>query len=175
VFASDDVAAMNRVAFDPGVEQRADFVRNRIVVVVAPENPAEIETFEDIAEPGIELALPAPSVPAGTLAREAIVEAGLAQAVLPNAVQSGAISSVLEAVTTGDVDAGIVYASDVSVAADSDLVPVPIPDEFAEEIAYPIAVVATSPHPEAAERFIAWLATAGGAAVLEDYGFETID
>ncbi|HSL11123.1 MAG TPA: molybdate ABC transporter substrate-binding protein [Actinomycetota bacterium] len=175
VFASDDAAAMNRVALDPGVEQRTDLVRNRIVVVVPPDNPAQIEAFEDVASPGIELVIPAPTVPAGTAAREAIVNAGLAQEVLPNVTHGGSTATVLDAVSEGAVDAGIVYASDVSVAADSELVSVPIPDEFVEDIVYPIAIVATSPHPDVAERFIAWLETAGGTAVLEDYGFETFD
>jgi molybdate transport system substrate-binding protein len=175
VFASDDAAAMNRVSLDPGVEMRTDFVHNRIVVVVPPDDPANIETFEDIGAPGVRVALPPPDVPAGAAAMLAIGEAGLEQEVLPDVLRPGAVPSVLEAVAEGDADAGIVYASDVSLATDSELVSVPIPEEFVEDLVYPIAMVEGSPHEDAAERFIAWLSTANGIAVLEDYGFEPIE
>jgi molybdate transport system substrate-binding protein len=175
VFASASQPWMNAVSISPGVLSREDFVRNELVVVMPPDNPAEIETFEDLAKPGIQLVLAAEGVPAGDYAREALRNADIEEAALANVVSNEEdVSAVVARVADGEADAGIAYVSDVSVAADNELAHVEIPDDVNVVATYPIASVVGTQEPELAADFIAWMSTAQGKAVLEDYGFETI-
>src|SRR5207253_9663936 len=64
VFASADERWMDAVAARPGVTGRADFARNRLVVIIPSTNPAHVHSIRDLARPGVKLVLPAPGVPA---------------------------------------------------------------------------------------------------------------
>ena len=176
VFASASQAWMNAVSVSPGVEFRTDFVRNELVVITPPDNPAEIETFEDLADPGIQLILAGENVPVGEFAREALDEAGILEGALANVVSNEQdAAAVVAKILLGEADAGIAYLSDVSVASGNDLGSVEIPDEVNVVTTYPIAVVEGSEHAELGHEFIGWMSSAQGLAVLEDYGFDPVD
>jgi molybdate transport system substrate-binding protein len=176
VFASASQEWMDAVTRSPGVLFREDFVRNRLVVIMPADNPANITSFEDLATPGIQLVVATSGVPAGDYAREALANAGILDATLANVVSNEEdVAAVVARVAAGEADAGIAYVSDVSVAADNDLASVEIPEEVNVVATYPIAVVAGTDEPDLAREFIAWMSNAQGKAVLEDYGFETLD
>ena len=176
VFASASGSWMDAVVRSPGILYREDFVRNRLIVILPPENPAGIETFEDIARPGIQLIVAAEGVPAGDYAREVLRNAGIFDDAIANVVSNEEdVAAVVAKIAADEADAGIAYVSDVSVASKHDLASVEIPDEVNVAATYPIAIVAGTAEPELARDFIGWMSTAQGKAVLEDYGFETFD
>lgn len=174
VFASASQDWMDAVVRSPGVLSLEDFARNRLIVIMPPDNPAGIDTFADLALPGVQLILAAEGVPAGDYARAALRNADILDPALANVVSNEEdVSSVVAKVAAGEADAGIAYVSDVSVAANNDLASVEIPDDVNVVATYPIAIVAGTEEPELARDFIGWLSTAQGKAVLEDYGFDT--
>jgi molybdate transport system substrate-binding protein len=176
VFASASQSWMNAVSVSPGVEFRTDFVRNELAVITPPDNPAEIETFEDLADPGVQLILAGENVPVGEFAREALDEAGILEGALSNVVSNEQdAAAVVAKILLGEADAGIAYVSDVSVAAGNDLGSVEIPDDVNVVTTYPIAVVEGSDQTELGHEFIGWMSSAQGLAVLEDYGFDPVD
>ena len=65
VFASASGTWMDAVEKDPGVSDRTDFVKNRLVIITPPDNPADIASIEDLATPGVQLVLAAKGVPVG--------------------------------------------------------------------------------------------------------------
>ena len=145
-------------------------------MITPPDNPAEIETFEDLADPGIQLILAGENVPVGEFAREALDEAGILDDALANVVSNEQdAAAVVAKILLGEADAGIAYVSDVSVAAGNDLGSVEIPDDVNVVTTYPIAVVEGSEHAELGHEFIGWMSSAQGLAVLEDYGFDPVD
>ena len=96
---------------------RADFVQNKLVVITPPDNPADITSLEDLAEPGVQVVLAAEGVPVGDYARQALESAGLTDAVLANVVSNEEDdASVVAKITAGEADAAIVYVSDVTSA-----------------------------------------------------------
>jgi molybdate transport system substrate-binding protein len=176
VFASASESWMDVVARTTGVLYREDFVRNSLIVILPADNPAEIESLEDLATPGVQLVLAAEGVPVGDYAREVLRNADLVEPVLANVVSNEEdVAAVVAKVSAGEADAGIAYVSDVSVAANTELTSVDIPDDVNVVATYPIAVIAGTDEPELAREFIGWMSTAQGKAVLEDYGFETFD
>jgi molybdate transport system substrate-binding protein len=176
VFVSETPESMDAAAMSPGVEEPRPFATNALVVILPPGNPADVDDFTDLGEPGVDLVLAENDVPIGRDSRVALAGGGILVEALRNVViEAPNVEAVVETVRLGAVDAGIAYTSYVSVAADNDLPSVGIADGDNVETVYSISVLSTASDPELARDFIALLSTAGGKAVLEDYGFETVD
>ena len=171
VFASASGTAMDAVASDPGVTDRTDFATNRLVIVTPPDDPAGISSIADLAKPGVQLVLAAKGVPVGDYARQALTSAGLLSAATQNVVSNeDDDASVVAKITSGEADAGIVYASDVATAGNT-VRSVTIPTAVNVVASYPIAVVAGSPQTEAAMSFLNEVIGVTGQATLKDSGF----
>ena len=176
VFVSESEASLDAAAASPGLDTPTPFARNELVVILPVGNPEGIDAFSDLGEPTVDLVLVAADAAGGEETRVALASGGILVDALRNVViEAPDVATVVATIATGAADAGIAYGSYVSVAADNDLPFVSIPDGVNVETVYSIAVLATSREQELARDFIGWLSTAGGSAVLEDYGFETID
>lgn len=141
VFASAAPKWLDIVANDPGLIARATFAHNRLVVIVPRDNPARIERLADLAERGVKLVLAAAGVPAGDYARQALSEAG-ARAALTNVVSNEQdVEGVVAKVTSGDADAGIVYATDLTASVSSQVRAIEIPTAVNIVAMYQIGIV----------------------------------
>jgi len=168
VFASASADPMEAVARSPGVLDRALFARNRLVVIVPRDNPAHIGSLSDITRAGLKLAIAAPGVPAGTYTRQMLEKAKLTLHSAPsNEVDD---KSVVQKVVLGEVDAGVVYTTDVSPSVSSAVTIIVIPDVVNVLASYPIAVVAGSKNVSLARSFVAYVLD-GGRAILRAAGF----
>ena len=175
VFASASGTWMDAVEKDPGVSDRTDFVKNRLVIITPPDNPADIASIEDLATPGVQLVLAAKGVPVGDYAREALGNADILADAEANVVSNEEDNaSVVAKIVAGEADAAIVYESDVSTAAGNDVNAVAIPETVNVIATYPIAVVTGAPNSDLAAAFVAYVAGADGQDILADYGFESI-
>ena len=165
VFASADNAQMDRVIdalVNPG--EPTVFARNRLAIVVEAANPEGIERIEDLERPGLLVALAAPEVPAGNYAQLVLDAANVA--VTPATYETD-VRAVLTKVQLGEVDAGIVYASDV--AAVRDVAAIDIPGAVNHVADYPI--VALHRDNAAASAFIDFVMSPAGQQRLADFGF----
>ena len=96
----------------PGVTDRADFAQNRLAIIVPADNPAGIESLDDLTEDGVQLVLAAEGVPAGDYAREIFQNAGISEAALANVVSNEEdVKAVITKVISGEADAGIGYVT----------------------------------------------------------------
>lgn len=173
VFASASGTWMDQVEKDPGVSDRTDFVMNRLVIITPPDNPADIQSIDDLANPGVQFVLAAEGVPVGDYAREALDNAGILDEALANVVSNEEDNaSVVAKITANEADAAIVYTSDVSDAAGNDVNPVTIPQDVNVIATYPIAVVEGAPNADVAADFVAYVVGSEGQATLKEYGFE---
>ena len=172
VFASASGTWMDAVQDDPGVSDRQDFVQNRLVIITPPENRSGIGSIEDLANEGVKLVLAATGVPVGDYSREALANAGIAKEAEANVVTNEEDNaSVVAKIASGEGDAGIVYESDISAAADNEVVAVEIPDDVNVIATYPVAVVTGAPNADLASEFVAFVTGPDGQATLEEYGF----
>lgn len=110
------------------------------------------------------------SVPAGQYAKQVLTHMNLLEALQPKLVFGNSVRSVLSAVESGNAELGLVYATD---AALSDRVKVlaTVPPDAHQPIVYPIAIVQSSQHPEAAQHFINFLSTAAVQIKFAEFGF----
>jgi molybdate transport system substrate-binding protein len=174
VFASASPTWMDAVADDPGVADRFDFARNRLVVVTPADDPADIDSVDDLAHPGVKLVLAAEGVPAGDYAREMLGNARIAGPALTNVVSNEEdVKAVIQKVLLGEADAGIVYVTDVTPDVRDRVREIAIPNGLNVVATYPIAVVDGSARPGLAREFVAFVSDpgSGAASILHRLGF----
>ena len=175
MFASASDTWMDAVQDDPGVADRADFVRNRLVIITPTDNPAGVASIGDLANEGVQLVLASEGVPVGDYAREALGNAGIAEEAESNVVSNEEDNAAVVAkIVAGEGDAAIVYESDISAAAENDVAAVGIPDDVNVIATYPIAAVTGPPNADLAAEFVAYVLGTDGQAALEEYGFSPI-
>lgn len=170
VFASADQAQMD-VVDDAGLVAggRTDFAGNALQIAVEPGNPKGVQGLADLARPDLTVVLAAEEVPAGAYARRALDALGIE--VQPASLETD-VRAVLSRVALGEADAGIVYASDV-VAAGDRVEGVEVPEDQNVVARYPIASLAETPNPAAAEAFMVYVLSDEGQKILNEYGFSS--
>lgn len=152
-------------------ETRSDLLTNEAVLVV-PKDSDAVTSFEDLASDSVaKVAIGNPdSVPVGQYAQEILTTLGIWDAVNAKAVLGSDVRQVLAWCETGEVDAGIVYATDAAVT-DSVTVVCAAPEDSCALVIYPIALTKDGAENGAAQSFLEFLEADDAAAVFEKYGF----
>ncbi len=150
---------------------RKNLVTNRVVLIV-PAGATSVASFQDLEQPRVKLiAIGEPqTVPAGKYAREALTHMGLYDRLKPKFVLAKDVRQVLTYVETGNVDAGIVYATDARISQKVKVVATAAADSHSPVI-YPVAVIKASHDPMGAKEFEAFLAGPRARGVFQEFGF----
>ncbi|HEY7647996.1 MAG TPA: molybdate ABC transporter substrate-binding protein [Methylomirabilota bacterium] len=112
------------------------------------------------------------TVPAGQYAEESLRALGMWDRLRPRFVYGENVRQVLDYVSRGEVQVGIVYATDALTRPGRVRLAFPFPEDTHSPIVYPAAVVKGGRHPDAARAFLDILAGAEGQAVIRRLGFE---
>jgi len=168
VFASAAPGNMQDVVSAGDASNPQDFAKNTMEVAVPPNNPAKVKSVNDLAKKSVKVALCQPQVPCGVVAAEVFKNVGIT--VKPVTLQPD-VKSVLTQVETGNVDAGMVYVTDVMVAG-SKVKGVTIPANDNASTLYPIATITSSKERSIADAFVAYVLSPAGQSVLTAAGFE---
>jgi molybdate transport system substrate-binding protein len=168
VFASAAPANMQDVVSAGDASNPQNFAKNTMEVAVPPNNPAKVSSVNDLAKKSVKVALCQPQVPCGVVAAEVFKNVGIT--VKPVTLQPD-VKSVLTQVETGNVDAGMVYVTDV-MAAGSKVKGVTIPANDNASTLYPIATITSSKEKSIADAFVAYVLSPAGQSVLTAAGFE---
>ena len=149
-----------------------NLLENKIVLIAPASGGEDLNSFEDIVKArSIALGDPA-SVPAGQYAREALTNLGLWDQIQDRVSFGTNVTEVLNQVAASSADAGIVYATDAASMPEDVRVIGEAPEgSLAKPVIYPVAVVASSAHPEEARAFVDFLQTEEAMEVFESYGF----
>lgn len=176
VFASAGEAQMDALVRQSLLmpDSRAVFAQNRLVIVQPAGQEPWIRALEDLGQPRLRrLALGNPeTVPAGRYAQAALESAGLYQSLAQaqKLVFAENVRQALTYVEQGNVDAGLVYATDAQ-GRDRAQVVYRLPVDATLPIRYPIAVVAATPYPAEAQRFVDFVRSEAGQAIARRFGF----
>jgi molybdate transport system substrate-binding protein len=180
VFASANTKEMNTAIASglivSGTQQT--FLHNRLIVILPKNNPANIQSLQDLAKPKLKIILAAPSVPVGGYALTSLdkmnVEFGatFSATVVSNVVSyEDNVRQIIAKIQLGEGDAGIVYSSDVTPAAAPQLSTLDIPDKFNVLAAYPIAILKAAPNSQSAAAFVDYVLSDKGQSILKKWGF----
>jgi molybdate transport system substrate-binding protein len=168
VFASAAPANMDTVVNAGDASKPVDFAKNTAEVAVPPSNPAGVSSVNDLAKSSVKVALCEPQVPCGVVAAEVFKNVGIT--VKPVTLQAN-VTATLTQVETGNVDAGMVYVTDVK-GAGSKVKGVVIPASENASTEYPIATVSSSTQLASAQAFVAYVLSPAGQSVLSAAGFQ---
>jgi molybdate transport system substrate-binding protein len=165
VFASADTTNMGKLSSQ--VDTPKNFASNLLQIIVAKGNPKGVKGLEDLANPDLKVVLPAPDVPAGKYAQQALDARHVT--VEPVSLEDN-VKAVGTKVSLGEADAGIVYVTDVTAARDK-VEGVGIPNDQNVPATYPIATVKASTHQSQARAFMNLVVSDQGQQVLKSFGF----
>jgi molybdate transport system substrate-binding protein len=145
------------------------YAANQLQIAVQPGNPKGITGLPSLVGPQVTESVCAPAVPCGAAAEAAERAAGVT---LDPVSEEQDVRSVLQRVITRNVDAGLVYVTDVT-SANGQVQGVDFPQASAPGAGqtYPIAVVAGSPNADLAQRWIQFVTGPQGDAALTQAGF----
>lgn len=156
---------------------RADFAANSVVLIV-PGGPAgaktSLKSFEGLNATEIKkIAVGNPkTVPAGRYAEEVFGFYQILPSLREKFIYGENVRQVLDYVARGEVDAGVVYATDAAARAKEIKVVAAAPETGHKPVVYPIAAVKGTKSEAEAEAFIAFVRSPEGRKILQKYGFK---
>ena len=146
----------------------ATFVRNMLEIAVPKGNPGKITGLKDFSDKNKKIALCAVQVPCGAAADKVFKAVGITPQ--PDSLEQD-VKAALTKVILGEVDAALVYKTDVLSAKDKvEGIEFPEADQAINE--YPIATLTKAPNPAGAKAFVDYILSDQGTAVLTAAGFD---
>lgn len=171
VFAAANTKLPAALFAEGKVEKPVDFTANKLVLAVPKDS--NVNSLDDVAKPGIKLAIGSETVPIGIYTRKVLsglpsVESNRILANVKTAEPD--VAGIVGKLTQGAVNAGFVYATDVKAAGDS-LKAVELPARLQPTVVYAAAIVKGTKHHDQAKAFIDGLVGGKGQDELKKAGF----
>ena len=168
VFASANTSNMDQLVDQSAVEGEPQiFVTNVLEIAVPAGNPGDVQGLDAFAHADLNIGLCAEEVLCGQFGREALANAGVTPA---QDTDEPDARSLLTKVEAGDLDAGLVYHTDVLAGGDA-VEGIEVPEADNVIASYPLAALSASGNAELAAAFVDFVLSAKGQDILESYGF----
>jgi len=180
VFLSADTVNMDPLVATKSVSKPIIFAHNTLAIVVAKRARETVTCPADLAKPGLRVAVAAPATPIGQYTRQMLSKTeksgkcgkGYAKLVLANVrSEEPTVRAVLAKVLLGEMDAGVVYTTDITPGIQKTVRAITVPAEFNVVAAYPIATLTRSKHKKLAQEFQAFVLSPEGKQLLQKRGF----
>jgi molybdate transport system substrate-binding protein len=174
VFASADQETMDLAAKQGLITsgERRNFARSSLVLIVPRDSRLALSRLQDLGQPAVQkIAIGNPaSVPVGRYTQHALASARLWNTIAAKAINTQSVRQSLDYVARGEVDAGFVYGTDAALMKDKVKVAFEVPLDVA--IGYPVARTSAGTDAAEARRFIDYVLSPAGQAILAKYGFQ---
>ena len=164
LFIAADTTVMERLRGRDLVEKPEILLQNQLTLVVRADLQANKMTLADLARPGLLLAIGNRQVPVGRYTRQLFARLSSDPAYGPVLVEKlernivseeNQVKAIVAKLILGEVDAGIVYRSDLTASNSQRLIAVPLPQQDNPKALYPLAKVRGSqPRIEAFKAFL---------------------
>jgi molybdate transport system substrate-binding protein len=175
IFASAGEREMNELQSRNLLEvpSRNDFARNTLALILPAGSRDECEDVRCLLRPEFKrIAVGDPkTVPAGMYAEQMFRHLGLWSQLKPRLIFAQNVRQALEYVARGEVNAGIVYATDVPIAHGRVIEAARVPAGSYGPILYPMAILRGASHESAARQFVEFVLSPAGQGVLKKFGF----
>ena len=149
-----------------------NLLENKVVLIVPADSKLELKSFEDLKSDSVKMVGigEVESVPVGQYAKTIFTNLGFWDTIEKKANFGTDVRTVLSWVETGEVDCGVVYATD-AYTTDKVKIVAEAPAGSCDPVIYPAGVVAASKNAAAAEEFVTFLKSEEAMKVFEKYGF----
>jgi molybdate transport system substrate-binding protein len=170
VFAAASPKYPDQLYADGLVDKPEVFATNKLVLIVPKDNPAGIDSVDDLRNKDVKLVIGAEGVPIGDYTRTVLDKMGATDVVDQVASEEDDVKGVVGKVALGEADAGFVYVTDVKPVADK-VTAIELPASAQAVVEYEIAVVKDAPHHGAAHAFVEEVLGDDGRSALSEAGF----
>ena len=152
---------------------RADFAANSVVLIVPMGGKISLKSFDGLTAAEIKkIAVGNPkTVPAGRYAEEVFGFYQMLPSLKDKLIYAENVRQVLDYVVRGEVDAGVVYATDAAVRSKEIKIIAAAPEASHKPVVYPIAVVKGTKSEADAKAFLSLVLSPEGKKILQKYGF----
>ncbi|MBN1322278.1 MAG: molybdate ABC transporter substrate-binding protein [Thermoleophilia bacterium] len=175
VFAAAAMKQVNALVEGGFIDEAAVrvFAGNEIVVAMPVDSSLEVASFEDLTKADVKkVAYGDPAAaPHGVYAEETMATLGILDQVKPKVIYTKNASQTLTYVTSGEVDAGIMFSTDAVAGGEEVKVAAVSDPSWHGTIVYPAAMVAASKNKDLAQAFVDFLVGPEGQAILQKHGF----
>jgi molybdate transport system substrate-binding protein len=166
VFAAADTATMDKAARAGLLDGPAhSFATNILTIAVTPGNPKQVKSFRDLDR--VDTVVCAIQVPCGAALPGLQSRTGVK---LRPISEESSVSDVLNKVTSGAADAGLVYLTDARAAGEK-VTAVEFPEASSAMNTYQVGVLKTARDTTLARRFVELVTGATGRRILGSAGF----
>lgn len=181
IFASANLKYMEQLQSLEMVEEPKIFAQNKLIVAVNKES--SINEFCDLAAGGVKLVIADESVPVGSYTLKMLdkeknntqLDSDFKEKFMANVVSKEVdVKSVVNKIYLGEVDAGIVYQTDITPESAERLNVIEIDAKYNVTASYPIAVLNSSDNKQIARDFIDYIYSESGGEILAKYGFSKV-
>ena len=172
IFMSAAMKQMNSLNEEGLIEANSivELLENKLVLIIPAGSNKEIKTFEDILKAD-KIAIGDPeSVPAGQYAKELFENLNIWDKVLEKSSLGTNVTEVLNWVSEGSADAGIVYSTDATSNGNVKVVLV-AKEGAVSKVIYPVGIIENSENKETSKNFIDFLQSDEVINIFESYGF----
>lgn len=168
VIATADESTM-RVIVDAGEAEGTPtkFASNVLEIAVPAGNPAGVQGLADLADSDVKVALCAVEVPCGAAAEKLLAASGV---VVHPVTYGPDVTATLAQVRLGEVDAALVYRTDV-VTAEDEIDGIPVANADLARNSDVLTVLHDADQPELAREFVDLVTSEYGQEVLAAAGF----
>jgi molybdate transport system substrate-binding protein len=150
LFISADHSVMERLQKLQLVESPHSLLSNQLALAVRQDLRPRVSSYQDLARPGLLLAIGNSQVPVGRYTRQLLsglaadpsCGPGLVEKIKVNVVsEENQVKAILTKLLLGEADAGVVYRSDLTGSAARRLAEIQLPEKHLPHISYPLARV----------------------------------
>ncbi|MEW6077159.1 MAG: molybdate ABC transporter substrate-binding protein [Thermodesulfobacteriota bacterium] len=178
VFASDAAKEMDELLAEGRIkwETKSVFASNGMVLIVPASSRVVVSSFEDLTKAKVKkIAVGNPrTVPAGRYADDVFHYLKIFDDLKNKLMPAENVSQALDYTARGEVDAGVVYATDAATRPADVKVVTTAPEGSHTPIDYPIAVVKGTRHEAPARLFVDFVVSEAGLKILADNGFRPL-
>ncbi|WP_110989124.1 molybdate ABC transporter substrate-binding protein [Acaryochloris thomasi] len=174
VFCSAATKQMNALS-EKGIVQpdsQRNLVTNSLVLIAPTNSNYEITDLTQLRDIDISRFAVGEfrSVPAGQYAQQVFTKLDLLDPLRTKFVFGNTVRNVLAAVENGNAELGMVYATDAALSQQVKVLTT-VPEDSHLPIVYPVAMIQSTAHSEAAQAFINFLITDAAQQTFEEFGF----
>jgi molybdate transport system substrate-binding protein len=176
LFLSADASWAERVREAGCSVDSIELLRNSLVLVVPTGNPSQVSSPEDLVTERVHrVALAGESVPAGTYAEDGLRSRALYDALVESKriVRGSNVRVTLAYVERGEVDAGVVYATDALISDRVEVV-YRFRSQDVRPIEYPLVLLRPGADQEGAKRLFVFFQSKEAGVIFEQSGFEVV-
>ncbi len=175
VFTPGDISFYEAAKKKRLVDSKQDIAYHIPIIIVPSDNPANIQSLEDLAKPGVKVVLGDPeSAAIGKAAMKIFEKAGLSDKVKNNTIATTpTVNELVTYISMKQADASIVWEDNAKDVADIETIEIPKEKNMIKTV--PISTITKSKNKEAAQKFVDFVTSNEGKAIYQKHGFKTID